>query len=105
MTYDNVKQSIHANQSEPGGLPSPQAEEIGTEQPSVVSIQGWKQRPAHEGPTLPPEAKPTKENLHLLSRPQKQAALLRLILSDTTLEDDLDAMIEAAVSVVTRRGG
>jgi hypothetical protein len=105
MIYDNNKEHIHANQSEPGVLPCPQVGEIGTGQPSVVSIQGWKQRPAHEGPALPAGEKPTKENLHLLSRPQKQAALLKLILSDTTLEEDLDAMIQAAVSVVTRRGG
>jgi hypothetical protein len=105
MIYDNNKELSQGNQSEPGVLPCAQAEESGTEQRSVVSIQGWKERPAHEGPTVPPETRPTKENLHLLSRPQKQAALLKLILSDTTLEDDLDAMIQAAVSVVTGRGG
>jgi hypothetical protein len=104
MIYDNTKEPIHTSEPEPPGLACAQAEEIGSQQPSVVSIQGWKQRPVQKSPTLPAEMKPTKENLHLLSRPQKQGALLRLILSDTILEEELDAMIQAAISVVTSRG-
>jgi hypothetical protein len=105
MICDNTKGPIHTSAPEPSSLPRAQAEEIGSQQPTVVSIQGWKQRPVQESRTLPSDTKPTKENLHLLSRPQKQGALLRLILSDTVLEEELDAMIRAAVSVVTRRGG
>jgi hypothetical protein len=104
MIYDNTKEPVHTSKPEPSSSPCPRVEEIRTHQPSVVSIQGWKQRPVHQSPTLPAETKPTKENLHLLSRPQKQGALLRLILSDTVLEEELDAMIQAAVSVVVGRG-
>jgi hypothetical protein len=104
MIYDNTKEPTGGREPEPSRSPCPRVEEIRTHQPSVVSIQGWKQRPVQESPTLPADTKPTKKNLHLLSRPQKQGALLRLILSDTILEEELDAMIKAAVSVVTGRG-
>jgi hypothetical protein len=69
----------------------------------VASIEGWKKRQAPETTTAPAGGKLVKENVRLLSRAQKQAALLRLILSDTITEAGLDAMIEAGVSLVSRR--
>jgi hypothetical protein len=102
MADDRRRERIPASKPRPPELPRlpcPQVEQAATQHPCVVSIQAWKRRPAHEGRTLPAGAKPTRENLLLLSRPQKQAALLKLILSDTILEEELDAMLQAAVSI------
>jgi hypothetical protein len=61
--------------------------------PAVASIEDWKKRLDNNGSVRAAEAKQMREGLHLLSRVQKQAALLRLILSDTVEEpggDDPD---------------
>ena len=65
-----------------------------TTPPKVASIAGWKNRSAEDM-----RARLLSENILLLTRVQKQAALLRLIMSDDTLESELDAMIHAAATV------
>jgi hypothetical protein len=65
---------------------------------SVASIEGWKMRQANERPGAVAECRLAKEEVRRLSRAQKQAALLRLIVSDGVAETDLDAMIQAAWS-------
>jgi len=67
-----------------------------TTPPKVASIAGWKDRSAGDV-----RARLPYENVPLLTRVEKQAALLRLIMSDDTLESELDAMIRAAA--VSRR--
>ena len=72
----------------------------------VTSIEGWKRRQSPEISTAPPaEVGSTKEILRQMTRREKQAALLKLIMSDTAEETDLDAMIQTAVSLAARRGG
>ena len=68
-----------------------------TTPPKVASIAGWKSRSAEDM-----RATLARENVLPLSRVQKQAALLRLIMSDDTLESELDAMICAAAEVSAR---
>jgi|HubBroStandDraft_6_1064221.scaffolds.fasta_scaffold255846_2 hypothetical protein len=69
-----------------------------TTRPTVASIEAWKNRPAEEI-----RARLARENVLLVTRAQKQAALLRLITSDDISESDLDAMIHAATAVVSAR--
>jgi hypothetical protein len=69
-----------------------------TTRPTVSSIEAWKNRPAEEI-----RARLARENVLLVTRAQKQAALLRLITSDDISESDLDAMIHAATAVVSAR--
>jgi hypothetical protein len=72
----------------------------------VTSIEGWKRRQPPEIATAPPAGTgSTKEILRQMTRREKQAALLKLIMSDTAEETDLDAMIQTAVSLAARRGG
>ena len=72
---------------------------------SVASIEGWKMRQANERPAASAEGRLAKEEVRRLSRAQKQAALLRLILSDSVAEKDLEAMIQAAGSLAPEGGG
>jgi hypothetical protein len=71
----------------------------------VVSIEGWRRRQSPEMSTGPAEIGSTKEILRLMTRREKQAALLKLVMSDTAEEGDLDAMIQTALSLAARRGG
>jgi hypothetical protein len=71
----------------------------------VTSIEGWKRRQPPEIATAPTKVGSTKEILLQMTRREKQAALLKLIMSDTAEETDLDAMIQTAVSLAARRGG
>jgi hypothetical protein len=71
---------------------------------SVASIEGWKMRQANERPAASAEGRLAKEEVRRLSRAQKQAALLRLILSDSVAETDLEAMIQAAGSLAPEGG-
>jgi hypothetical protein len=71
----------------------------------VTSIEGWKRRQPPEIATAPTKVGSTKEILLQMTRREKQAALLKLIMSDTAEETDLGAMIQTAVSLAARRGG
>ncbi|HEY6333419.1 MAG TPA: hypothetical protein VI756_29110 [Blastocatellia bacterium] len=56
----------------------------------------WRRRPAkygHQEPTGT-DSGPIQDDELTLDRQQKQAALLRLILSDSVTDEQLDAMIE-----------
>jgi len=75
-----------------------------TKRSSVVNIQSWKKRPLQQYTGTAVEVKAPKEDVRLLSRTQKQATLLRLVLSDDIDESDLDAIVEAALSLVSKRG-
>jgi hypothetical protein len=70
-----------------------------------ISIEGWKRRQPLKISAAPTDVGSTKEILRQMTRREKQAALLKLIMSDTAEETDLDAMIQTAVSLAARRGG
>jgi hypothetical protein len=110
MANDDRKQA--ADQSRQPGSPSrrrPSVAETEIGHPdlisSVISIQGWKRRTRDEKPSPTEKMRPTKKDVPPWGRAYKQATLLRLILSDTIAEADLDAMIDTVASLVRRRGG
>jgi hypothetical protein len=108
MADDSRKHRISVseqNRPEPPDRPGSFAEETVTQLPAVASIQDWKKRLVNNSPARAAEARQMKEDLHLLSRVQKQAALLRLILSDTIEEGHLEAMIQTATSFAATHGG
>jgi hypothetical protein len=108
MADGSRKQSIPASKprrpGSPGGPDSFRQKTV-TQFPAVTSVDDWKKRLARRSPGRAAETKQMREDLHLLSRVQKQATLLRLILSDTIEEGDLEAMIQTATSFASTRGG
>jgi hypothetical protein len=108
MTDNNRKQRTRTPQrpTKPSDSPNARANTTSSETHGVTSIERFlRDRPSNKRPTRPPEIKLTKESIRLLSRPHKQAALLALILSDDVPDDELEAMIETALSQVSRRRG
>src|SRR3984885_16273968 len=101
MANDSSKRPpIRTHQPNPPDKPYSSVQRTATRAHGVVSIQDWKKRPSPKSPTWAAHIRPYKEDVRLLSMAQKQAALLRVILSDTIAEADLDAMIQTAVSMV-----
>jgi hypothetical protein len=108
MTNNSRKQQTRTRQRQTKPLDSPnaRADTTSSETHGVTSIERFlRDRRPNKRPTRAPEIKLTKENIRLLSRPHKQAALLALILSDDVPDDELEAMIETALSQVSRRRG
>jgi hypothetical protein len=108
MADDSRKQRRHASKAkgtEPPDRPDSFRQEAVTQLPAVTNIEDWKKRPVNKDPARTAETRQMRGDLHLLSRVQKQAALLRLILSDTIEEGDLEAMIQTATSFASTGGG
>jgi hypothetical protein len=108
MADDSRKQRTPASKPkrrEPRDPPGSFGEDTVTQLPAVTSIEDWKKRPISKSPDRLAQTKQMREDIHLLSRVQKQATLLRLIVSDTVEESDLEAMIQTATSLASTRCG
>ena len=66
----------------------------------VVNLETWKKRTRAIGSAATVTAL-DRQDIRMLSRSQKQAALLRLILSDEVEETYLDAILQTALSLVS----
>ena len=76
---------------------APQLESGGS--PTVTSIGDWKNRKSNTPPfSLRPIS--TALTTQTVTRSQMQAALLRLLLSDEIRDADLDAILQAALSIL-----
>jgi hypothetical protein len=67
-------------------------EEAQTEPPRVIRIQDWKDRAAGR-PSRPARAMLYEAKIRLLSTPQKQALLIRLIVCDDITPKEIDALV------------
>ncbi|HEY6328612.1 MAG TPA: hypothetical protein VI756_04675 [Blastocatellia bacterium] len=61
----------------------------------VISLESWKRNPGRSRERLPSCRISKRAHPQTLLRSQKQAAILRFLLSDETSDADLDAMIAA----------
>jgi hypothetical protein len=61
----------------------------------VVSIEDWKKHYRREPPDEPASAELCSEKIRLLSTTQKQALLLRFIVSEDITNRELDPMLKA----------
>jgi len=69
---------------------------------TVTSIGDWRTRKANRRPVSSESISPARTTL---TRSERQAALLRLLLSDEITDDDLDAMLQAARSILAVNRG
>jgi len=68
----------------------------------VVAIDAWKKSLKAEDGGTRPRPRLSRKDVALLSRPEKQAAILRAIVSDWIDDSELDAMLEC---LMASRGG
>jgi hypothetical protein len=73
------------SEDSPGGIAE-------SEQPKVTGIQDWKRRAAARSAGSA-QAMLCEEKIRLLSTPQKQALLIRLIVCDDITPKELDALL------------
>jgi len=62
-------------------------------------------RPTQESPTATVEMRATKDDVRSLSRAQKRATLLTVILSAAVAEADLDGILKTATALMSKLRG
>jgi len=80
-------------------LSSIQPPTSGGSQSRVIDISSWRTQPKPARTSDAPMVTLSRERVRSLSFQEKQAVLLRFILADKVVEQDLDALIETAMSV------
>jgi len=63
----------------------------------VINLDNWRRNASGRRPAISPLLYLREADFRMLSRAQKQAALLRCIVSDDIKDSDLDAMARAII--------